>query len=197
MFFSSKQILLGAACLGLASLARADDCENGPWTDVSSTGGQGGARFCATKHVDGIVVTGVEVWANNKAVQAVQMYYSDGTNSDVFGKINGDKHDILKWDPATDGISQIRTWGNGRGQYLGRVNIRTKAGKELDVGKDTSGQNVFETNVASGIMLGAYGNSADQIDSMGFLFLKSKVDKITIDDVVFKDTPEALNAKKE
>jgi hypothetical protein len=32
---------------------------------------------------------------------------------------------------------------------------------------------------------------------MGFLFLKSKVDKITIDDVVFKDTPEALNSKKE
>jgi hypothetical protein len=197
MYFSPRKLLLGATLLLSPFFAAADDCSEGPWTDVSSTGGGGGGGFCATKWKAGVVITGVEVWANSKDVRAIQFYYSDGTNSELFGKIDGDKHARMDWDPATDGIEQLRTWGNGRGQYLGRVFIRTKTGKELDVGKDTSGQDTFESKVASGIMLGAFGAHGDVIDSLGFIFLKSKIERITIDDVVFKETPEELNKRME
>ncbi|KAF2792567.1 hypothetical protein K505DRAFT_418383 [Melanomma pulvis-pyrius CBS 109.77] len=197
MLFSATKLLLGAACLLFGAAQAQDDCGEGPWQDVSYTGGDGGGRFCATKWKAGVVVTGVEVWADKGSVRAVQFYYSDGTNSQQWGKVDGDKHARLDWDPAVDGISQIKTWGNGRAQYLGRVFIRTKKGAELDVGKDTSGQDTFETNVASGIMLGAFGSCGDRIDNMGFLFLKSKIEKITIDDVVFSETPEMLNARME
>ncbi|KAF2715525.1 hypothetical protein K504DRAFT_529686 [Pleomassaria siparia CBS 279.74] len=198
MFLSASKILLGAACLFFgAAQAQDDDCTAGPWSDVSYTGGGGGSRFCATKWKAGVVVTGVEVWSNDHNVRAVQFYYSDGTNSPQWGKIDGNKHARLDWDPSVDGISQIKSWGNGKGQYLGRVYIRTVKGAELDVGKNTNGQNTFETNVASGIMLGAFGQSGDSIDSLGFLFLKSKIEKITVDDVVFNETPEDLNARME
>jgi hypothetical protein len=70
-------------------------------------------------------------------------------------------------------------------------------GAELDVGKDTNGQDTFETKVNSGIMLGAFGSSGDHVDNLGFLFLKSKIDKITQDDIVFSETPEDLNARME
>jgi hypothetical protein len=197
MLFSPKKLLLGAACLLFAGFAAADDCEQGPWQDVTSTGGGGGNRLCATKWKDGRVITGIEVWANKGGVQAVQFYYSDGTNSDAFGKLTDDKHARLDWDPSVDGISQIKTWGNGKGEYLGRVYVRTKKGAELDVGKDTNGQNTFETKVASGIMLGAFGASSDRIDSLGFLFLKSTVAKVSVQDVVFAETPEELNKRME
>jgi len=107
------------------------------------------------------------------------------------------EHQRLDWDPSVDGVSQLKTWGNGKGQYLGRVYLRTKKGAELDVGKDTDGQDTFETKVNSGILLGAFGGSGDKIDRLGFLFLKSSIDKITLEDVVFKETPEELNKRME
>ncbi|KAF2464789.1 uncharacterized protein BDR25DRAFT_319049 [Lindgomyces ingoldianus] len=93
--------------------------------------------------------------------------------------------------------ARSKPWGNGFGLRLGRVYTGTKKGTELEVGKNTDGQNVFETNVQSGIILGAFSRSGDRIDQLGFLFLRSKIDSITIDNVVFKDTPEALNEKKQ
>lgn len=197
MYFHPKQLLLGAFCL-FAGVARASDCDEGPWEGVYLIGsGNTGGPFCHTKYKEGIVMTGVEVWADDNRVQAIQFYYSDGTNSGQMGKIKGDKHDRMDWDPSTDGISQAKSWGNGRAQALGRVYLRLKSGKELDVGRDTSGQDSFEHNVFSGIMLGAVGRSGDNIDQLGWLFLKSKIDAITVSDVEFKDTVEALNSKKE
>lgn len=63
MFFS--KLLLGAAALFSAVVHAQDDCGEGPWSDVSYTGGDGGGRFCATKWKAGVVVTGVEVWASD------------------------------------------------------------------------------------------------------------------------------------
>lgn len=197
MLFSTTKIIFGVAALFAATTAAQSDCDRGPWARVSHTGGNNGAGFCATKYKAGIVITGVEVWADTKSVRAIQFFYSDGTNSQQWGKINGDRKGRLNWDPSTDSISQVKTWGNGKGQFLGRVQIRTKSGKELDVGKDTNGQDTFESDVGSGIMLGAFGASGDVIDRLGFLFLKSKVTKVTIDDVKFKDTPADLNKRKE
>lgn len=197
MLFSASKLLLGAACLVGLSLAQ-DDCSSGPWTDVLAIGGGGGGLFCATKWKEGTVITGIEVWANKHLVRGLQFYYSDGSNSDLIGNGDGGKTQRMDWDPSVDGIAQLKMWGNGKGEALGRVFIRTKAGDELDVGKDdTEGQDTFEPKVASGILLGAYGGHGDHIDTLGLLFLKSKIDKISVDDVVFDQDPEALNAQQE
>jgi hypothetical protein len=62
MFFS--KLFIGAAALLSAVVSAQDDCSSGPWTDVNIVGGDGGGAFCATKWKAGVVVTGVEVWAN-------------------------------------------------------------------------------------------------------------------------------------
>ncbi|KAF2819401.1 hypothetical protein CC86DRAFT_413095 [Ophiobolus disseminans] len=176
------------------------DCDlMGPWnnTNVQWTGGPGGVNFCATKWIQGVVITGVEVYASDKAVEAIQFFYSDGTNSPQFGQPDEERKQRIDWDPSTDSLSLVKTWGNGRGKYLGRLYIRTKAGKELDIGKDTSGQTTYEHKVESGILLGAFGLSADSIVNLGLYFLKSKVDKMAVSNVVFKETPEELNKRRQ
>lgn len=187
MRFSPTYIVLGAVALFSGIVNAADDCESGPWiaANIQWTGGPGGARYCATKWKQGIVITGVEVYASNKAVEAIQFFYSDGSNSPQFGEPNEEKKARMDWDPSVDSLSLVKTWGNGRGKWLGRVYMRTKTGKELDMGKDTSGQDTYEHSVESGILLGAFGNSGDSIDSLGLLFLKSKIDKMTVSEVVF------------
>jgi len=130
-------------------------------------------------------MTGVEVYSSSGGVEAIQFFYSDGTNSRQLGEPNEETKQRIDWDPSVDSISQVKMWVNGNGKRLGRVYIRTKSGKELDQGKDTSGQDVFETNISSGILLGAFGSSGDYVDDLGLLFLKSKIDKLTVSDVKF------------
>lgn len=187
MLFSTRQILFGACALFCGITEAISDCDNGPWNaaNIQWTGGDGGSPWCATKHKAGIVITGVEVYSSGKGVESIQFFYSDGTNSAQFGKPNEEKKQRIDWDPSVDSLSQVKTWGNGNGQWLGRVYFRTKSGKELDQGKDTNGQDTFEHNVESGILLGGFGNSGDRVDSLGLLFLKSKIDKMTVSDVVF------------
>ena len=185
---------MGAVTLLLSGAATAADCVNGPWTNVLYIGGQGGGEWCNTKYDQGIVVTGLEVWASGKAVRAVQLYYSDGSNSGMVGKLDDVReHQRIDWDPSKDSISQYKSWGNGNGKYLGRIYLRLKSGGELNVGKDVDGQDVYETDVQSGILLGAFGRSGDSIDGMGALFLKSKVSKVTIEDVKFVCLPLSIN----
>lgn len=186
MFFNPRSLLLGASALLFSGLATAADCANGPWTNVWFIGGNGGGDWCHTKWDAGIVVTGMEVWASSKAVRAIQFYYSDGTNSGMVGKLDDVKeHQRIDWDPSKDSIGQFKSWGNGNGKYLGRVYLRLKSGGELNVGKNTDGQEVYEQDIQSGILLGAYGKAGDSIDGMGTLFLKSKITKMTIEDVAF------------
>jgi hypothetical protein len=206
MVFSPPKLLFRATLLlsSLTGLTHAEDreppvsaCDNGPWTDVSSTGALNGQLWCQTKYTDGIIITGIEAWATDDEVTGLQFYYSDGKSGRQYGKANGGKRGRLDWDPAVVRISQVKTWGNGNAKSLGRVYIRTTDGRELDIGKDTSGQDAFETNVASGVMLGAFGNSGWIIDRLGFLFLKSEVINVSVDDIVFADTPENLNARRQ
>lgn len=185
MFFNPRALCLGAFAL-LISTVSAADCKAGPWGEVQQVGGQGGTEFCHTKYDLGVVMTGVEVWAAKKEIEAIQFYFSDGSNSGQIGKVDKNKkHARLDWDSSKTTISQVKTWTGRKGASLGRVYIRTSDGQELDVGIDTDGQETFETKTAAGIMLGAVGRGSDVVDNLGFLFLKSKIDKMAVEDVVF------------
>jgi hypothetical protein len=205
MFFNVKTLFVGALTLLSAVYVNADACDEGPWAPVSAVGGQGGDRFCTTDQANGVVITGVQVWATSKSIRGVQFYYSNGKDSGLIGDSTHDEglDTRLDWDASTDVVDQVKMWGNGDGTWLGRFYLHTKSGKQIDIGKDTNGQDTFETNVGAGVLLGAFGAAKEDGDkgkrivAMGLLFLKSKITKISQDEVVFDETPEVLNARKE
>lgn len=199
MFFSPRKLLLGAALLS-PFIAAADKCSDGPWRDVQRVGGGGGGAFCETKWDEGTVIDGLEVFADDGAVRGIRFFFSDGTDK-MIGEEGAKKQGKIQWDPAQEIVKQLRLWGNGNGKYLGRISLTTTLlGKEdevkqsLDVGKNTNGQDTFEPKVASGVILGAFGSFGEKIDNLGFLFLKSKVKSMGLEDVDFPDdTAEELN----
>ena len=196
MRFSATQIVLGVAAL--IGLSQADDCSNGPWSNVQSVGGGGGKDWCETKHKEGITISGLEVWGSSKYVEQIQFSYSDDTVGPIIGKVfDGSSHQKLEWDPSATVVESLNLWGNGNGKYLGRVQLTLTDGKSLDVGKNTKGQTVYSPKVGSGIILGAYGAQDDIINRVGFLFLKSKVDKVKISDLEFDEKPQDLNKRKQ
>lgn len=206
MKFTSK--IMGSVALLSAAVqadtTRADantDCSSGPFhTGISWVGGSdGGDPFCATRWKQGVVMTGIEAWANHETLRAVQFKFSDGSLSEVFGKADGDKHDRIEWKSTEAHVEKITLWGNGRGTRTGRIFVRLSDGKELDVGKDTSGQTSFDQVIdpdkTGGILLGAFGKRGEDINHLGFLFLGSKIKKIRVEDITLDDSLENLNAK--
>ena len=193
MLFSVTKIAIGAAALFGLVQAQDDNCGNGPWNPGNINvvgGGSRGTRFCASKHPDGIIVTGVEVWSSSSYVERVQFTYSDKSVSPWFGKeLGGDRHQKIDWDPATVTVNQLNLWGNGNARWLGRVQLGLSDGRMLDVGKDTSGQNMYSSNVESGIISGVYGGQEEGITYIGFLFLKSKIRRIEMTDLMFVSRP--------
>ncbi|KAF2463206.1 uncharacterized protein BDR25DRAFT_397308 [Lindgomyces ingoldianus] len=196
MFFNPRTLLLGTLSL-LFTLSSASDCDEGPWAPVSATGSSDtGSPWCETKWKQGPIITGVEVWSNNERVRAIRFSYSDGSVGELHGRIDGDRHGIISWDPANDKIIQATTWGDGKAHALGRLYLKTQTGKELNVGKDTGGQASFDHDVGSGIMMTAFGRQGYDIDQLGFNFLRGEIKKITIGDVKFEENPDDLNAEK-
>jgi len=205
MVFNPKSLLVGATALFFTGLVSAQNttspapaagsCTGGPWKEPQYTGAEVGTEFCHTKFKDGIVMNGIEVWSAKKNIEAVQFYYSDGTNSGMIGKVNKEKENKrIEWDSATDGISQVRLWTDKKGESLGRIYIRTKNGQELNLGKEGKTDPV-ETVVNTGMLLGVSGRADEVVNGLSFLFMGSAIDKITVQDVKFEDTPEELNKR--
>lgn len=68
--------------------------------------------------------------------------------------------------------------------------MSTANGKELDVGWTHKSAEEFRVTVAGGLLLGAYGARGSSIDRLGFLFIKSKVQKVSITNVEYTDLPK-------
>jgi hypothetical protein len=213
MVFNPKSLVVGATALLFSGLVSAQNstappssgnstapsteasCTGGPWKEPKYIGAETGTEFCHTKFQEGVLMSGIEVWSTKKQIEAVQFYYSDGSNSGTIGKVVKEKeHKRLEWDSATDGIGQIRLWTDKKGETLGRIFIRTKNGEELDLGKEGKTDPV-EPMTNTGMLLGVSGRADDMVRGLSFLFMGSKIDKITVEDLVFEETPEELNKR--
>jgi hypothetical protein len=177
--------------------AEAGSCTGGPWTEPKYAGAQAGTEFCHTKFNSGLLINGIEVWSDKKIIEAIQFYYSDGSNSGQIGKSPKEKeHKRLDWDSATDGLSSVKLWTDKKGENLGRITIRTKKGGELTLGKQGK-EDPIESPTNTGMLLGVSGRADDTIKGLSFLFMGSAIDKMSLEDVKFEDTPEELNKRME
>ena len=184
MFFRNAAV--GAVAL-LAGLAFADDCESGPWNPASITvsGTQSqGHRFCATNWKNGGVIVGVETWEDS-TLRGIKFKYSEGPDSVIYGKFTADTdtsmtHKTLDW-KATDQIQEFESYYESNGKTVGGVRIKV-AGNEFKAGSSKGGK---LHKLDGGVLLGAYGTCGTKVDSLGLLFLKSKIAQMTATDFKF------------
>ncbi|KAF2004891.1 hypothetical protein P154DRAFT_571641 [Amniculicola lignicola CBS 123094] len=209
MIPSFSKLLLGAgfAAAALLDVARAADCGSGPYASVHAIGetkpseDKGMVPWCSTLWDAGAPVTGLDIWYDDKqGINAIQLSYANGDKHGPFGVPGSSpQHQSIDWDYSKTFIDSLSLWGNGGGGQLGNIRLVLKDGREIDVGNRNDGKSKkteFVIDVGSGIMLGAGGWGADNIKQGYFLFLKSKVEKITMTDPIFDDSPENLNAKQ-
>lgn len=199
MRYSVSNALKGIAyTLFVAGVARADDCSDGPanqpiqkWGKDVDNGG-----FCHTQWTQGLVVTGIEVWATAWQITGVQMTYSDGTKAPLQGQTNGDRHDAINWG-AQDTITKMAVGNNYAGDGLGIIHIEV-GGKTFDVRTDIGSTNGEPVTLATGLLIGASGNSPDFVRVWRPLFMGTtdgKAAKIT--SMKFDDDLDDINKRQQ
>ncbi|PVH96317.1 hypothetical protein DM02DRAFT_632118 [Periconia macrospinosa] len=148
--------------------------------------------------LDGLVVTGLEIWATKGHIKAVQLEYSDGSQSRVWGDNTNTEGNEGKWwthgkktwksgDRVTNARLANNYWGGG--DRLGGVWFNV-GDQELAIRSDIGNHVGGPQPLFSGILLGVYGSVDADINSMGFLFLKDRIKSAEI--VEFK-WPQTLD----
>ncbi|KAJ4290392.1 hypothetical protein N0V90_010608 [Kalmusia sp. IMI 367209] len=208
MFSSPSKLLLRAAftATALLNLVHAG-CDNGPWAPVHAIGetkpseDKGMVPWCSTLFDTGVPVTGLDVWYDEReGINAIQISYANGDKHGPFGVPGSSpSHQSIDWEYSKTFVDSLSLWGNGGGGQLGNIRLVLTDGREFDVGNrhDTrSKKTEWPIDVGAGVMLGAGGWGADNIKQGYFLFLKSRIDKITMTDPVYDDSVENLNAQQ-
>ena len=122
--------------------------------------------------------------------------------SPVYGQQDTSKYRqaILKLAPG-ETITTAILYGDGNGAWLGHIHIETSLGQTFEAGRDTSDIRPYGIDVGSGILLGAVitphqsdESGAEDIASLGFLFLGQHIDHISISNVTFKSDPAGTNS---
>ncbi|KAI4942592.1 hypothetical protein J4E91_009986 [Alternaria rosae] len=226
----SKNITLSAIAtlLSLAQLGRADNCTDAPrvpgtFIGVGFSDDKKNLYNCDTKWIEGLVVTGMEVWSSQWQVKGIRLTYSDGTQSPIRGRTdnlnqwgskisgksgpppdNGYGWDRIEW--GVGEIDKVRLWvnyNNGDGpNAVGRVQIWPNGADNdqkriLDVGSDVGGDGggILVDNLGSGVLIGMRTQSGDFLDSLEFVFMDGKVESAEIVHIEWPESIDDLNKK--
>ena len=175
----------------LALTKRDDACHAGGLAPAQWVGGDGGTYFCENRlQSSGEVLSGLEVWSDDKGIFGVALTFSSGT-SVTYGNQGNGRTDNLNIAPG-ELVQSARLWGNGKGQHLGHIYIKTDK-QEFDVGMPKPNDG-YVANIGGGLLVGAFGYTGDKyLESIAFLYLGAKVDHIEIEDVKFDPDPSGTS----
>lgn len=208
-----RNILLGAGALFAAGVV-ADDCEGGPWDETVWMGrpqdDPAGNYFCDTKWKQGLVVTGVTIWAEKYHIKGLRFKYSDGSEGDLHGQATGNPDwtpaapkNSLTWreDETLRAVKMWNNWNDGNGpDAVGRIEVsvgEVKLEVSSDVGDTSKSDNRgTEIPLNSGVLLGARGKQGQWVESLELLFLSDKVVSSTLIDMELGSSLEEWNAKQ-
>uniref|UniRef100_A0A671RZF6 Jacalin-type lectin domain-containing protein n=1 Tax=Sinocyclocheilus anshuiensis TaxID=1608454 RepID=A0A671RZF6_9TELE len=139
-------------------------------TTLQLIGGNEGDRFLFTGESNGASLCRMWVWVGPSQVKAVRAWLSDG------------QHTEFSFRPG-ERIATLSLWGNGNGTRLGAIKFKTNKEREFFVKMTSWGlKTEYPMDVGSGFCQGLVGNSGQDIDCMGFLFLNN-IQSIVLCDV--------------
>lgn len=195
-FFKTLSVVAAVAATTFAGviptehnmLAKRDACSSGPWAGPLEIGGNSGSPWCETR-VGGSndIITAVQAWTDGTRIRGVQFTYSNGDVSPMHGSIDKTTQ-TLTMVPG-ERIVNAYLMGNGIGTELGYISLTTDKGQSLGIGNNDKSHQQYPLNVGGGVILGAFGNQGSDIDSMGLLFLKSRVMSVAIGNMKFDSDP--------
>ncbi|KAF2868772.1 hypothetical protein BDV95DRAFT_579284 [Massariosphaeria phaeospora] len=202
MLFPHPNLLLRASTiLSLACFGFASDCGEGPFGEAQLSGKTwdriGGIDYCETRWKDGLLITGIEVWANKHHVRGLQITYDNGLKSPIYGTADGDedRHDKIAWD-ATAPVTKVTKWNNIDNDAVGRIRIEV-GGKTLEVGANIKKKNDGEdVMVHSGLLLAANGRAGDFMDSLEWKFMGATLQEATMEEITFENSIDTWNSEK-
>ena len=201
----SFSVLWTSICLLFGEVAAASIRARGVWQGTNFgpmlepywIGGSGGVFFhdCPLRFKgNGALVKRLEIWSDGSKLQALKTYYTDGSSS-VRGKNSGDPKGTLDLAPG-ELISYLEIWlnsdsiaGNSDGTRAARVQMSTSLGQTLDVGNKDGSFASKQMDVGGGVLVGSIGNAGSEIDSLGFVFLRSPILSVEMTDLSY---PEAI-----
>jgi hypothetical protein len=103
-------------------------------------------------------------------IKAIRVWLTDSAPQ-TFGKPDG-PYKEFSFEPA-ERITKMSLWGNGAGTRTGWIYFETNKNKRFDHGMTKWGRKQeYPIDVASGICVGVMGRGYDDIDMLGFVFLK-------------------------
>ncbi|KAL9637396.1 MAG: hypothetical protein Q9164_002216 [Protoblastenia rupestris] len=185
----NNPLLNGAVTFSASDNSRPNDpCRSGNFVGRYFIGGGEGYGWCAVRFKgSGEVVKQVSVWSDKKGIRGIQFTFSSGHASmqGEQGQGSAQNFDI----EAGELITSARLWGNGKGQHLGHIYLKTSKGKEFDVGMEKPNDG-YEIEVGGGLLLGAAGRiDGDNIENMALIFLKAEIEKATVGGIKFDEDP--------
>ena len=135
-------------------------------------GGKGGTDFSDAKYDRGIVVSGLEVWADTSTLRGIRIKFSDNS-SVMHGESEGNYCGSISLDYLNgETVTELSIWGNGEGSRCGAFRIKTSKNQEF-FPKMTKRElkTEYKMNSGGGVILGVIGASGADIDCLGFLML--------------------------
>lgn len=140
------------------------------FADACAIGGGGGSEFTECKADKAVFVKKIGFWFNKLGLQAIQITYTDDTESKTYGTKHNDYKELTLGDKET--ITRAALWGNGTGIRAGRIELDTSGGQNFWAGKDVKGQQIYPVKTGSGILAGLCGRSGYDIDMLCLIFLR-------------------------
>ncbi|CAL8375463.1 unnamed protein product [Arctogadus glacialis] len=147
------------------------DIHNDRATTVSWLGGNGGNTFDFTGRNDGATLKKIGVSVGGEQIKAVRAELTDG-RVETFGRTKTSYQEFM-FGPE-ERIISLTLWDNGEASRLGGIKFCTSLGDEFFSYMDRrSLKNGHSIDVGSGVCLGLQGKACQEIDCMGFLFIKA------------------------
>ncbi|PSN62986.1 hypothetical protein BS50DRAFT_637545 [Corynespora cassiicola Philippines] len=155
-----------------------------------------GTPFCTSKVLDGILINGIECFADENSLRGIRFFYTDQSTLLVGKDI--EQHGAtgkVMWNPATERITELSLWGGGWDGFMGRIVVEVEGDEKrrIDCGHYRKHWGAADKQVdlgAGGLLIGASGGCGDAVDNIEFQFSASKPQGIQMKEVKF---PEILN----
>ena len=169
-------------------------CSSPEFEPVAVVGSSAGTPFCESNWGSSYLpITNITVFASGVRVRGIQVIYSDGTQSDLYGASGASEKSIGVNYATNVGWDRVSMYSDSN-VYVKHLLLESTDGDVLNEGENVASDPYLtrtDQAVGSAILFGVQGTIASDgaIGSLGFLFLASPIETLEVNNVQFPNGP--------